>query len=127
MIVLSNGCKKCNCICNSIYFQQNFKNWTSGNSNIDEFIQDTQLLTHDNVSNALEWIPYDRFYDIEYIDRFEKVYKAKWIDGYINHGWNEYNQDWKRTGENILINLKTLDNPKDVTLKFMNKVLFSEI
>ena len=26
--------------CTSKYFQQNFKNWTSGNHDIDEFIQD---------------------------------------------------------------------------------------
>jgi hypothetical protein len=41
-------CKKCKqpntgddrCMyCNSIYFQSNFKNWTSGNNDVDEFIQ----------------------------------------------------------------------------------------
>ena len=29
--------------CNSKNFQQDFKNWTSGNYNVDEFIQRTQL------------------------------------------------------------------------------------
>jgi len=29
--------------CNSKHFQQNFKNWTSGNNEVDEFIQKAQL------------------------------------------------------------------------------------
>ena len=29
--------------CNANHFQQNFKNWTSGNHDVDEFIQNTQL------------------------------------------------------------------------------------
>jgi len=61
MMVLNNICEKCDEICNSIYFQRNFKNWTSGNNEIDKFIQDSQLLAHDyEISKALEWIPYDR-------------------------------------------------------------------
>ena len=64
-------CKKCNqentyhnwCkACNAKRFQQNFENWTSGNVDIDKFIQDTQL-SADNRFKILEWIPYDRFYD----------------------------------------------------------------
>jgi hypothetical protein len=38
-----------------IHFQHNFENWTSGNSNIDKFIQDTQLSAHHDVKRALEW------------------------------------------------------------------------
>ena len=45
-------------------YQQNFKNWTSGNGIVDKFIQDTQLSQH-AYNKALEWIPYDRFYDIK--------------------------------------------------------------
>src|SRR3954471_7946959 len=33
--------------CNTKHFQQNFKNWTSGNHNIDEFIQKAQLKAKD--------------------------------------------------------------------------------
>ena len=62
MVVLDDICEKCNCICNAIHFQQNFKNWTSGNDNIDKFIQDAQLSAHGNAEKALEWIPYGRFY-----------------------------------------------------------------
>ena len=46
MVVLDDICEKCNCVCNTIRFQQDFKNWTSGNNDIDKFIQDTQLTRH---------------------------------------------------------------------------------
>ena len=67
MIVLKDECKKCNNICNAIHFQHNFINWTSGNDDIDRFVQDTQLSVHDNYEifkKALEWISYDRFNNI---------------------------------------------------------------
>ncbi|PKY30246.1 hypothetical protein RhiirB3_447231 [Rhizophagus irregularis] len=45
-----------------------FKNWTSGNNDhIDKFIKDTQLSAHTFTFNALEWISYDKFYDIKFI------------------------------------------------------------
>ena len=46
---------------------------------------------------VLEWIPYDRFYDIEYIAKggFGKVYRANWIDGPIK-SWDDKNQNWNR-------------------------------
>src|SRR5436305_11486434 len=43
--------------CNAKRFQQNFQNWTSGNHNIDEFIQKTQLKAR-NWKEALEWVEY---------------------------------------------------------------------
>ncbi|RIA80951.1 kinase-like domain-containing protein [Glomus cerebriforme] len=52
--------------CNAKHFQQNFKNWNSGNDDVNKFIQDSQLSAKESY-NALEWIPYDRFYDIKYI------------------------------------------------------------
>ncbi len=61
--------------CNSKRFQQNFNNWTSDNNDIDKFIQNIQLLAYNNYK-VLEWIPYDRFYDI-IKGGFGKVYRAK--------------------------------------------------
>src|SRR2546430_5281881 len=99
MAVFNEKCKKSNNECNARRFQQNFDNWTSGNNHIDKFIQDTQLSVHTKfeVHKALEWIPYNRFYDIKYIAKggFGKVFRANWIDGYI-HDWDNYNKDWKR-------------------------------
>jgi hypothetical protein len=129
MIALDNNiCKKCNCSCIATYFQQNFKNWTSGNNDIDNFIQNTQLSTHVNhevFKNASEWIPYDRFYNIEYIAQggFGKVYKANWIDGYLGN-WDGGNETWNRFNKNMLVALKGLDNSKNATSEFINEVQF---
>jgi hypothetical protein len=105
--------------------QQNFKNWTSGNDDIDKFIQDTQLSDHlFRTSRVLEWITYDRFYDIKYIakGRFGILYKANWIDGPIVE-WDDKNENWKRKDQNKVVALKNLNNSKYVSLEFMNEVL----
>src|SRR5581483_9780354 len=109
MIVINDKCKVCNHMCNAIYFQRNFKNWTSGNDDVDKFIQNIQLLAHDDESKALEWIPYVRFNNIEDIkeDRFGEIYRANWIDGIIEKWDNKY-QNWKRNSQNIFVILKSL-------------------
>src|SRR5436190_7841681 len=119
MMVLNNKCKICNYICNAVHFQQNFENWTSGNNDIDKFIQDSQLLAHD-FTDKLEWIPYDRFYDIKYIakDGFGKVYRANWIDGYIQH-WDSENQNWERKDPNMFVILKRINNVTNVASEFI--------
>jgi hypothetical protein len=122
IMVLNKKCKECNYICNAIHFQQNFVNWTSDSDNIDEFIQDTQLSAHktNEIPNALEWIPYDRFYGIKCIVE-KKVYRATWIDGEISY-WNSKNQNWMRKNQDMSVILKKLNNPKNITLEFMNEV-----
>ncbi|RIA79780.1 kinase-like domain-containing protein [Glomus cerebriforme] len=104
----------CN-VCNAKRFQQNFNNWSSGNDDIDKFIQDTQLSATSNYK-VLEWIPYDRFHNIKYIAKggFGKVYKANWIDGDIYY-WDNENQNWKRNGSNMKVALKSLNNSKNIT------------
>jgi hypothetical protein len=125
MIVFNYKCKKCNYACNAIHFQKNFENWTSGNDDIDKFIQDTQLLAHktSEISHAIEWIPYDRLNTNTIKDKLDKVYRANWIDGNISH-WNNINQNWNRFNKNVTVILKRLDNSKNITLEFMNEVQF---
>jgi hypothetical protein len=127
MMVLNNKCKKCNNICYAIHFQHKFIDWTSGNDDIDKFIQDTQLSAHNNAdaNEALEWIPYNRFYDIKYIakNEFGEVYRANWIDGNIWY-WDNKNQNWKRNNLNRFVNLKSLNTPNDLTLELANKVVY---
>uniref|UniRef100_U9UFR7 Protein kinase domain-containing protein n=1 Tax=Rhizophagus irregularis (strain DAOM 181602 / DAOM 197198 / MUCL 43194) TaxID=747089 RepID=U9UFR7_RHIID len=118
MMVLNNKCKKCKNACSIIHFQQNFKNWTSGNKKVDKFIQDSQLSTHDDYEifkKTIEWISYNKFYDIEYITK--DVYRAKWIDGYIIE-WDYKHQNWKRGGQNMYVILKNLNNLADIALEF---------
>jgi hypothetical protein len=109
MMVLNDECKICKCVCNAMQFQQNFASWTSGNDDIDKFIQNTQLSTHNDAGKALKWIPYNRFYDIKCItdNKFGKVYRANWIDGSISY--------W-------FVTLKSLDNPNNITLEYKNEV-----
>ncbi|RGB39882.1 kinase-like domain-containing protein [Rhizophagus diaphanus] len=122
IMVLKDKCEKCNRICRAKYFQQNFKNWSSGNNDIDKFIQETQL-SNCYANNALEWIPFDSFYDINYIAKggFGKVYRANWIDGCIDK-LDKYDQNWIRYNQNMVVALKSLNNSKNVTLKFMNEI-----
>jgi hypothetical protein len=115
-----NICEKCFDTCHTIYFQRNFKNWTSDNNVIDNFIQDSQLSAHKDVSNVLEWIPYNRFYNIKCITK-AIMYRANWIDGYIKY-WDDKNQNWKRNNLNKFVNLKYLNTPYNLTLEFTNKV-----
>ena len=114
----SNWCKACN----AKHFQQNFEKWTSGNLDIDKFIQETQLSAN-KYFEVIEWIPYDRFYDIEYIAKggFGKVYRANWIDGCIRK-WDNKNQNWKRPYPNKFVALKSLNNSQNVPLEFLNEV-----
>jgi hypothetical protein len=129
---IKNLIKPCNCNykCNAKWFKQNFKNWTSGNNQIDKFIQSTQLSDHNCYRyQALEWIPYDRFYDIRYIaeGKFNKIYRANWIDGYIRKlwdqsSWDDDNQNWKREEPNMFVILKILNNSTSITLESINKV-----
>ena len=72
-------CKECvpSCI---------IEGWTSGNSDIDNFIKDTIYKSKLSVYGYplfLEWVPFNRFEDIKQIGEggFAKVYSAKWIDG----------------------------------------------
>jgi hypothetical protein len=128
MIVLGEKCKRCNKKCNTIRFRTNFVSWTSGNDDIDKFIQETQLSTHRSYEvfkTALEWIPYSRFSNITY-EKIGIYHKANWIDGKINY-WDNKNQNWQRFDQNMIVVLKRLNNPKNVTLKLMNEVLFNEL
>src|SRR6266487_4116986 len=52
--------------CNAKRFQQNFKNWTSGNNEIDKFIQKSQLKAKNN-DEFIEWVEYDRFENVKYL------------------------------------------------------------
>jgi hypothetical protein len=110
-------CEKCKSTCNAIHFRRNFENWTSGNNDIDKFIQNTQLLEHTDfwVKDIIEWIPYDRFRDIKYIAE-GGFNRASWIDGYIQH-WNNINQDWMRNGSDVVF-LKSLNNSINIMLKY---------
>ena len=101
MMDLCKECKQPNAFlswcqsCNAKYFQQNFKNWTSGNHDIDKLIQNAQLKAK-CFGEILEWIEYDKFENVEYLAKggFGTTYKAIWKDGFIQNWDNQ----WIRQG-----------------------------
>ncbi|RGB27009.1 kinase-like domain-containing protein [Rhizophagus diaphanus] len=114
--------------CNAKNFQQNFKNWTSGNHEVDKVIQKTQLKAK-NYYHVLEWIENDRFENIEYLTKggFGTIYKAIWKDGWIK-SWDFENNKWKRSKafckgyENFPVVLKCLHNSQDITYDFLREI-----
>ena len=109
--------------CNGKRFQQNFQNWTSGNHDIDELIQRTQLKAKNN-SEVIEWIEYDRFENIEYLAKggFGITYKATWKDGCI-YRWDSEDNQWKRDGITDVA-LKCLHNSQNITVEFLREVRY---
>jgi hypothetical protein len=85
--------------CDITILRENFSNWTSGNSKIDEFIRYTQLRAHENM-NYLEWIEFDQFDLVEILTNREpsaQCYSAVWMEG---PKWNldEEAEVWSRNG-----------------------------
>ena len=114
----SNWCKHCN----AKRFTENFKTWTSGNKDIDEFIQHSQLNAV-YYTKYLEWIPFEKFQNVTYITRggFGKIYSAVWPEGCIDY-WDIENQKWNRFA-NCNVALKSLDNSFDISADFLNEVI----
>jgi hypothetical protein len=107
--------------CNGKRFQDQITKWSSGNVDVDELIQRTQLKAKSR-KEVIEWIEYDRFENIEYLAKggFGTTYKATWKDGYIRW-WDSKNNQWKRDGE-CKVALKCLHNSQDITLEFLREV-----
>ena len=94
---------------------------SSGNKVIDDFIRHT-LINGDKLAGRMEFVPYDRFKDVEFIAEggFSKIYKATWIDGPIKN-WNKKKQCYTRYYHNKVV-LKKLNNSKEITSKELNEV-----
>ncbi|GES73297.1 kinase-like domain-containing protein [Rhizophagus clarus] len=109
-------------LCSINYIKSNFTNWTSGNENIDNLIQEMQLRINDPLDLLFEWIPYDQFSNIKEIGRggFATIYSAIWKDGPQYH--DIYNtKEWIRDpGKNVA--LKCLRNSLNISPKFLNEI-----
>ena len=101
--------------------QKNFPNWTSVHEFIDKFIQKSQLNSQ-NKHHVLEWIPYNRFENIEYFDKggFGTIYKAIWLDSPIIC-WSKNEKDWDRYNE-LTVVLKSLNKSSNFNEEFLNEV-----
>ncbi|UZO02409.1 uncharacterized protein OCT59_020890 [Rhizophagus irregularis] len=97
---------------------------SSGNKVIDDFITHTQR-NYIRSDGKLEFVPHDRFKDIEFIAEggFSKIYKATWVDGPINwHGIERENWSFFRLKYNNTVVLKNLNNSKNITPKELNEL-----
>ena len=73
-------------------------------------------------NQILEWIPYNRLKNIEYVDKggFSTIYKAIWLDGPIRYWFKEENE-WIRFNEKTVI-LKNFDKSSNLNEEFLNEV-----
>src|ERR1051325_3227627 len=98
--------------CDNQKLVNNFSNWTSGNKEIDEFIQDTQRNAR-SYSTYLEWIPWEQFEKIELLkDAFSTRYIAEWIDGERNTNF------W--TDDTVITSRERIEQIP-VTIKFLKE------
>ena len=104
--------------CRTCVFQRNFKNWTSGNDDVDKFIQNTQFKANGRLK-IVEWIEHDRFENIEYLAKggFGTVFKAIWKDGPLVN-----NDEKLKIKEKTEVALKCLHNSQDITTEFLKEV-----
>ena len=113
--------------CTSDQFRDNFKNWTSGDANIDELIQNSQLnAVYD--FQLIEWIEYQNLEIIEHVadGGFGSVYKAIWKGGPIksaslNNPWDIQQSEWKRDGDTEVA-IKKFRNATKMTIEYLNEV-----
>ncbi|RHZ85820.1 hypothetical protein Glove_60g89 [Diversispora epigaea] len=93
--------------CNSKQFQNEFDKWTSGDREIDKFIQQVQLNAN-KYQGVIEWIPFGKLANVTYLAKggFGTVYKADWLDGFIKFSDQVV---WHRNGKQSVC-LKSLGN-----------------
>ena len=103
------------------YLEENFSNWTSGNDDIDNLIQECQMETL-MPNKIAEWIPYNNFQNIEYLTKggCSEIYTAKWIGGTFFE-WDSKEQQLKRFGRQNVV-LKRLENVESANQSWFEEV-----
>jgi hypothetical protein len=124
-------CENCNkeCLatlyceyCIRNYLKTKFSNWTSGNDDIDNLIQKCQMVTV-RPSGIIEWIPFNNLQDIKYLTKggFSEIYIARWIGGKYKV-WNSEKQQLERSGKNMSVILKKLENIENTDQHWFEEV-----
>ncbi len=101
----------------------------SGNGDIDKFIKDTIYDARERGYRFLEWVPFDRFEDINQIGvgGFAKVYSATWIDGKAEYT-KQNDGSWKKVKPKpIKVALKRLNGSQNMSAEYLNEVLILHI
>ena len=94
--------------------------YKSGNKIVDDFIRNLQIKSNE-ISDIVEFIPFNQFKDIEFIDKVNS-YEATWINGNI-HSWNKKNMNFERSGP-VQVILKRVNNSENITTKELNEVIY---
>ncbi|GES93958.1 kinase-like domain-containing protein [Rhizophagus clarus] len=109
--------------CQINYLKWHFISWTSGNKQIDCFIQKKQLQINRSLDVVFEWIPYNQFSNIK--ETGNGCATAVWKDGPLNYNFNE--KKWMRKSDKK-VTIKYLHNTQNIiNNKFLNKVKSEDI
>ncbi len=110
--------------CTSAHFRKDFDKWTSGNKEIDYFIQNTQIHAW-NDQLVLEWYPWENFSNIEEIGKggYATVFRAKPKVGRIRYLDHKINQ-WSKTSVYYkkYVALKTMGDSEFLSKDVLNEV-----
>ncbi|KAG9300790.1 hypothetical protein G9A89_023588 [Geosiphon pyriformis] len=106
----SNDCRACQ----RMFFKKHYKDFSSGNEEVDKIIKKLIYIRKHNELNYYEWIPWEHLSNIKEIARggFGIIYKATLIDGLIyvgsikHHGSMEYER-YKKEMEVAIKIIKT--------------------
>jgi hypothetical protein len=132
MVFQGNYCERCGeeysgiilNWCESCYkndLKMNFINWTSGNEDIDNFIQEIQLNYISRRYSSFQWIPYNEFYNIkEKNDDKVLSYSATWKDGPLSY-YDSKDKNMIRNS-NEKVTLKYLSETQNIPNEFVSKV-----
>ncbi|RHZ82923.1 hypothetical protein Glove_103g24 [Diversispora epigaea] len=106
------------------YLENNFRNWTSENEEIDKLIQECQQKTI-SPQCVIEWINYDQFENIEYLTEggCATIYTAMWKDGSYDK-LNPEKQILERFGRQSVV-LKKLNNSNSSNVHWFQEVTLS--
>ena len=125
-------CEECNKIntrykwcrtCNAAHFRRDFDKWTSGNKEIDYFIQNTQIHAY-GWNLVLEWYPWSIFSGIKEIRKggCAVVFRAKTTIGRISH-WDCQTKEWSRFQGGSHVASKTIGHCESLSNSFLNEVI----
>jgi len=96
-----------------------FGNWTTGNSSLDNYIQETQLMNPD-WRHHMKWIPFAQFSDIKFVKKggFSTVYSATWINS-SNRVWDAKRKTFVE--KPLTVALKSLHNSQTLSQDFIDE------
>ncbi|GBB99143.1 hypothetical protein RclHR1_03430004 [Rhizophagus clarus] len=96
--------------CKMAHYSLNYGDLLSVNNDINVILKDNYCRSN-KISEFIEWIPYDSFIDITFINRggFSKVYSALWLNNHI-YEWNHIKLEWERLSGYKNVALKVLES-----------------